>query len=263
MTLIYLATCVCIVSWVVPDKCQESGMTGMMTAWNKMDFERFPATSDEGIFVQTLRKGAKSFHEPSCKQSQYLFGSFVTYALQQYNNKIMGNASSAGLLLIVVPAALHGPEAFFPFYSRVIVDWVLPFFTFQLPPGTLSYMDQSAMLEAALNAVRPEKTHLAADYLFLLTFEQRQGAIGFLAAAATSFYGMSLPVEERKPIHFMFMVMSLLMALANANHAGLSFLGVNPMVTTTGRNIGISFTPFWIACLVFNYLGFVSKTKAD
>lgn len=177
----------------------------------------------------------------------------------------MGNsASSLGLVLSAVPVLVHGPESFFPFFSRVVVDWVLPPFGLELPPWSLTLEDQKNMLNAAIEAAPADKWRLAADYVFVLTFEQRQGAIGFVAAAVASAYGLTLPVDQRHPLHFFFMVVALLMAAANANHAGIPFLGVNPMVTPVGRNVGLAFTPFWLLTFYCNYKGFMAgKAKMD
>jgi hypothetical protein len=70
------------------------------------------------------------------------------------------------------------------------------------------------------------------DYIFLLLFEQRQGAIGFIAVA-------------------------VLMMLVNAHQAGfLPFFGKHTRVSGHGKNVGIVFTPFWIVVALLNWLAF-------
>ena len=89
--------------------------------------------------------------------------------------------SNLGLIFSIVPVTLHGIEVLFPMQARWIVNWVLPFFGFMLPNRAtgLQYDEQITMLDAALETVPEEKKRAGADYIFLLLFEQRQGAIGF------------------------------------------------------------------------------------
>ncbi|MCB0566626.1 MAG: hypothetical protein KDD01_19835 [Phaeodactylibacter sp.] len=88
-----------------------------------------------------------------------------------------------------------------------------------------------------------------------MLFEQRQGAIGFTAVAAGAIFGLTLGLVERNPLHFVFGVVAVLMMLINANQAGwLPFFGKHPKVSQNGKNVGIVFTPFWLAVALFNWL---------
>lgn len=59
------------------------------------------------------------------------------------------------------------------------------------------------MLDAALLAVPKEKKTAATHYLFVLLFEQRQGALAFLSVIAGAIYGMQLPLENRAVLHLL------------------------------------------------------------
>jgi hypothetical protein len=167
--------------------------------------------------------------------------------------------STLGLILSIIPVTLHGIEILFPMQARLIVNWVLPFFGFKSPSGktALTQDEQLTMLEAALEAAPKEKTTNAKDYLFLLLFEQRQGAIGFTAVAVGAIYGMGLELAARQPLHLLFGVVAVLMMLVNANQAGfLPFFGKHPRISKHGRNVGIVFTPFWLIVALLNWLAF-------
>lgn len=167
--------------------------------------------------------------------------------------------SNMGLILSIVPVTIHGIELLFAMQARWIVNWVLPFFGFMLPSRAkrLHYDEQITMLDAALDAAPAEKKRAAADYVFLLLFEQRQGAIGFSAVTAGAIYGLTmLTLVERNPLHLLFGVVAVLMMLVNANHAGMPFFGNHPKVSPIGKHVGIVFTPFWLAVAVFNWLAF-------
>ena len=168
--------------------------------------------------------------------------------------------SNLGLILSIVPVTLHGIEVLFPMQARLIVNWVLPLFGLKSPKreSALTYNDQIAMLDAALEAAPQEKKKNAKDYLFLLLFEQRQGAIGFTAVAIGAIYGMTLSLVERNPLHLVFGVVAILMLLVNANQAGVPLLGNHPKVSPNGRNVGIVFTPFWLVVAVLNWLAFTN-----
>lgn len=167
--------------------------------------------------------------------------------------------STLGLVLSIIPVTLHGIEVLFPMQARLIVNWVLPFFGFEAPNSetALTKDEQLTMLDAALNASPKEKLTNAKDYIFLLLFEQRQGAIGFIAVAIGAVYGMGLELAARQPLHLLFGVVAVLMMLVNANQAGfLPFLGRHPKVSKHGRNVGIVFTPFWLVVALLNWLAF-------
>lgn len=167
--------------------------------------------------------------------------------------------SILAMALSIVPVTLHGIEVLFPMQARWIVNWVLPFFGLTAPSSktALSQAEQRTMLDAALNAAPMEKSTNAKDYLFLLLFEQRQGAIGFTAVAVGAIYGMGLELAARQPLHLVFGVVAILMMLVNANQAGfLPFFGEHPRVSAHGRNVGIVFVPFWLAVVILNYLAF-------
>jgi hypothetical protein len=167
--------------------------------------------------------------------------------------------STLGLLLSIIPVTLHGIEVLFPMQSRMIVNWVLPLFGLTAPNGktALTRDEQLTMLDAAIIASPKDKVTQAKDYIFLLLFEQRQGAIGFAAVAAGAIYGMNLELVARQPLHVVFGVVAVLMLLVNANQAGfLPFFGKHPRVSKHGRNVGIVFTPFWIVVALLNCLAF-------
>ncbi len=175
------------------------------------------------------------------------------------NTETLALISSIGLILSIIPVTLHGIEASLPMQARWIVNWVLPFFGLSLPNRDkfLTYDEQIKMLDSALDNAPGEKQRGASDYIFLLLFEQRQGGIGFIAVAIGAIYGLTLSVAERNPLHFMYAIIAVLMMIANANHAGVSFLGHHPKVSRNGRNVGIVFTPFWAVAAILNGLAFV------
>jgi hypothetical protein len=167
--------------------------------------------------------------------------------------------STLAMALSIIPVTLHGIEVLFPMQARWIVNWVLPFFGLKTPnsKSALTQVEQLTMLDAALEASPKNKMTNAKDYIFLLLFEQRQGAIGFTAVAVGAIYGMGLELAARQPLHLVFGVVAVLMMLVNANQAGfLPFLGKHPKVSTNGRNVGIVFTPFWLVVAILNYLAF-------
>ena len=139
-------------------------------------------------------------------------------------------ASNLGLLLCLAPAVVHAVEVFCPLWARWVVNWVLPFFAPGLPRPSkaLTHHDQIAMLDAALDAAPKDKAPAGADYIFLMLFEQRQGALAFIAVAAGVLYGLSLPLADRHALHLVFGIMAALFALVNANHAGIPGLGHHP-----------------------------------
>ncbi|MEL6867138.1 MAG: hypothetical protein AAFP19_22125 [Bacteroidota bacterium] len=61
------------------------------------------------------------------------------------------------------------------------------------------------MLDAALEAAPKEKKTKAKDYLFVLLFEQRQGAICFTAVAISAIYGMGIELTARPPPYLFFL----------------------------------------------------------
>ncbi len=166
--------------------------------------------------------------------------------------------STIGLILLMVPFLVHGIEVLFPTQARWVVNWVLPFFSPKLPdPATaLSLDDQLSMMDAARAAAPQDKARAAQDYVFLLMFEQRQGAICFTAAAIGAVYGLSLELVDRDALHFVFGVIAVLMMLVNANQAGFPFFGNHPRVSRNGKHVGIVFTPFWAVAALCNVLGF-------
>jgi len=177
------------------------------------------------------------------------------------NNETLILISNVGLILSIVPVTIHGIEAFLPMQARWIVNWVLPFFGLMLPNREkfLTYDEQITMLDSALETASPEKQRSASDYIFILLFEQRQGAIGFIAVAAGAVYGLTLSLVDRNPLHFVYGIMALLMMLANANHAGIPLLGNHPKISQNGRNVGIVFAPFWAIVAILNGLAFVNS----
>ncbi len=167
--------------------------------------------------------------------------------------------STIAMALSIIPVTLHGIEVLFPMQARWIVNWVLPFFGLKAPNSkmALTQDEQLTMLDAALEASPNKKLTNAKDYIFLLLFEQRQGAIGFTAVAVGAIYGMGLELAARQPLHLVFGVVAILMMLVNANQAGfLPFFGKHPKVSTHGRNVGIVFAPFWLVVTILNYLAF-------
>lgn len=167
-------------------------------------------------------------------------------------------ASNLGLLLCLAPALVHAVEVVRPLWTRWVVNWVLPFFAPGLPrpARSLTHNDQIAMLDAALDAAPQDKAPAGADYVFLMLFEQRQGALAFIAVAVGVLYGLTLPLTDRHALHLVFGVMAALFALVNANQAGFPGLGHHPRVSRNGRNVGMLFAPFWAAAAILNYIGF-------
>jgi hypothetical protein len=155
--------------------------------------------------------------------------------------------SNVGLALCLAPALVHGAELINPLWARWVVNLVLPLFTPAFPSaaGSLSRTEQLTMLDAAVAAAPQGKQPAPADYVFLLLFEQRQGALAFLSLAVGAVYGLTLPLADRHALHLVFGVMSTLFMLVNANHAGVPLLGHHPRVTRNGRNVGRVFALVW------------------
>lgn len=166
--------------------------------------------------------------------------------------------SNLGIILLIIPFLVHGIEVLFPMQARWVVNWVLPFFTPQLPDRTKALLpnEQVVMLNAASDAAPKGKKQAGEDYLFLLMFEQRQGAICFTAAAAGALYGLTLGLVDRDALHFIFGIIAVLMMLVNANQAGLPFFGNHPKVSVNGKHVGLMFTPFWAIAAALNWFGF-------
>ena len=166
--------------------------------------------------------------------------------------------SILGLALCLAPAVVHAVEVIKPTWVSWVVNLVLPLFAPGLPNKAkfITEKEQLSMLDAALDAAPKEKKTAAKDYIFILLFEQRQGALAFIAVFVASIYAMGLSLPERHTIHLLFLVMSALFVLVNANQAGIPFLGHHPRVSQNGRNVGIVFSLFWIASTVLNYLAF-------
>lgn len=169
-------------------------------------------------------------------------------------------ASMLGLLLCLAPALVHAVEIVRPLWARWVVNWVLPLFGpgIPRPAMALTHDDQIAMLDAALEAAPRDKAPAGADYIFLLLFEQRRGALAFIAVATGVIYGLTLPVTDRHALHLVFGVMAALFALVNANHAGLPLLGHHPRISRNGRHVGIVFAAFWAVVAVLNFVGFTA-----
>lgn len=167
--------------------------------------------------------------------------------------------STVGLLLCLAPGVVHGAELVSPMLSRWVVRWVLPFFGPGVPgPGdALSVDEQVAMLDAARAAAPDGKDRAAANYVFLLLFEQRQGGLAFVAVAVAVLYALGTSVGARAPLHLLLTVMSALFLLVNAHHAGVPGLGYHPRVSPHGRNVGVLFAPYWAVAAVLNGLAFL------
>lgn len=172
--------------------------------------------------------------------------------------------STLGLLICLAPGIVHGAEFLSPMLSRWVINVVLPFFGPGLPSAAnaITYDEQLAMLDAARAAGPAGKDAAADDYIFLMLFEQRQGAIAFLAVVAGVLYGLGLPVDERASLHLLLGVMSVLFTLVNANHAGVSFLGHHPRISKHGKHVGMLFAPFWLLASVLNALAFTGWASA-
>lgn len=170
--------------------------------------------------------------------------------------------STVALLLCLAPAVVHAVEISRPLWARWVVNWVLPVFGPGLPrPSTaLTATDQTAMLDAALNTLPEDKTEVGKDYVFLMLFEQRQGALAFIAVAVGVIYGLTLPLPDRHALHVVFGIMAALFTLVNANHAGVPLLGHHPKISRNGRHVGLVFAPYWAAATVLNTIGFAAAT---
>lgn len=97
----------------------------------------------------------------------------------------------------------------------------------------LTEVEQLTMLDAARDAGPPDKRSTAEDYVFLMLFEQRQGALAFVSLAVGALYSLSLALDERAPLHLVFAVMAALFALVNANQAVIRGLGHHPACRAT------------------------------
>ncbi len=168
--------------------------------------------------------------------------------------------ATAALLFFIVPFVVHGIEVIFPLLSRWVVNVILPPFGFNMPnrDTSLTRDDQLTMLDAAVDAAPANKKTAAKDYIFMLLFEQRQGAIGFTAMAAGAIYGLSLSVAEQRPLHFLFGIVAVLMMLVNANQAGIPFFGNHPRVSLHGKRVGMVFAPFWALVAFLNWSAFAA-----
>ena len=166
--------------------------------------------------------------------------------------------SIIALALCLAPALVHAVEVLKPTWVRWVVNLVLPFFAPSLPnkEKSINEKEQLSMLDAAIAAAPEAKKTAAKDYIFILLFEQRQGALAFIAMSVVAIYAMGLSLPERHTIHLMFLVMSALFLLVDANQAGIRFLGYHPRVSKNGRNVCILFCLLWIASTVLNYLAF-------
>lgn len=166
--------------------------------------------------------------------------------------------STTGLLLCLAPALVHGVELIRPLWARWVVNWILPFFAPGAPQRSkfLNAPEQLTMLDAALDAAPHAKSPAGADYIFLMLFEQRQGALAFLALASGIVYGLMQPLADRGILHFILGVMTVFFMLVNANHAGLRFLGNHPRISRNGRHVGFVFTAFWAFAAIQNWMAF-------
>lgn len=164
----------------------------------------------------------------------------------------------------MAPALVHAAEMFRPLWARWVVNWVLPPFGLVLPSpsNALTAPDQTTMLDAALESLPANKRQHGQDYVFLMLFEQRQGALAFIAVAAGVLYGLTLPLADRHALHVVLGIMAALFTLVNANHAGVPLLGRHPRISRNGRHVGFVFAPFWAVATVLNYLGFAAATAA-
>lgn len=167
--------------------------------------------------------------------------------------------STIALALCCVPAVVHGVELIKPTWVKYLVNWVLSLFAPGLPDKKqfITENEQLNMLDAALAAAPDGKKTSARDYIFILLFEQRQNALAFMAVMVGAISAMNLPLEGRHTLHLMFLVMSVLFTLVNANHAGfILFFGHHPRVSRNGKHVGIVFSIFWTVSSVLNYLAF-------
>lgn len=115
------------------------------------------------------------------------------------------------------------------------------------------------MVQKAIESAPVEARRAAEDFMFIRTFEQRQGSCGFLACAAGALYGATIPLSERHPLHMVNMVMAVLMFIGNFHHATGLPLGYNPFVTAGGKGLGVVFLPFWAVTFFCNYMAFVDS----
>ena len=107
--------------------------------------------------------------------------------------------SNIGLILTAIPVLVHGSEALFPMTARFVANLIFPFFGLKLPTDPALYLtldDQTKMLESAISAAPSDKWTTAADYVFMLTFEQRQGSAGFWATLIGALYALTLPLVD-------------------------------------------------------------------
>lgn len=167
--------------------------------------------------------------------------------------------SNIALTLCCVPAVVHAVELIKPTWVKYLINWVLSLFAPGLPDKKqfITEKDQLNMLDAAIAAAPDDKKTSAKDYIFILLFEQRQNALAFIAVMVGAIAGMNLPLEGRNTLHLMFLVMSVIFTLVNANHAGfMPFFGKHPRVSRNGKHVGIVFSVFWTVSSVLNFLAF-------
>ncbi|MEO0494705.1 MAG: hypothetical protein AAF081_14950 [Actinomycetota bacterium] len=168
--------------------------------------------------------------------------------------------STIGLLLCLAPAIVHAIEVWSPTFVRWVVNLVLPLFAPGLPDRATSITEteQLAMLDAARDAGPAGKEAATEDYVFIMLFEQRQGALAFISLAVGALYALSLSLDAREPLHLVFAVMAVLFTLVNANQAGVPGFGRHPRISRNGRHVGLAFAPFWSIAAVLNILAFTS-----
>lgn len=172
-------------------------------------------------------------------------------------------ASTLGLFLLALPALhiLISPEFMFPLSAGCIVNYVLNgMIQFEMPDPEMliSATEIEEMFEESVAALEPRKQDVGRDFMFLLTLEQRQGSGGLVACAMAAAYASTLSLDQRHPLHFLFLVMSILMTMINLNHIGLPF-GRNPNLTENGELLGMYFAPYWVFASYFNYRGFADS----
>jgi len=171
--------------------------------------------------------------------------------------------SNIALALCCVPAVVHSVELINPTLVKYLVNWVISLFAPGLPDKKqfITKNDQLNMLDAAIAAAPDEKKTSAKDYIFVLLFDQRQNALAFTSIMVGAIAAMNLPLEGRSTFHLMFLVLSVLFTLVNANHAGFMPFGHHPRVSRNGKHVGIVFSVFWIVSSMLNYLAFTNAAN--
>jgi len=143
----------------------------------------------------------------------------------------------------------------------ILVHYVLfPFFSLKIPKEDeqISHTDYTEMFTEAIQGRPEKKKEAAADVVFLMNMEQRQGSTGFAAACAGAVYGAAVDLKWRHPIHLAGIVICFGLVLSHLIHV----VNPNKFVTWHGKLLALSFGPLFVIGGVANILGFIAAREA-